>query len=211
VPPREDPRDALCGAPSLADLPAGARVGTSSLRRRAQLAALRPELEVVPLRGNVDTRLRRLEEGACDALVLAAAGLRRLGREDAAGALLDELVPCAGQGALALETRADDEAAAAACGALDDRDAARCLAAERALVRALGASCHTPLGAHARLAGAELELQSFLGLPDGGAWLTDSHCGPAEDPEAVGTAAAERLLAAGAAELLRAAEEQAAT
>ena len=153
VPERVDARDALCGAASLEALPAGARVGTSSLRRAAGLRALRPDLEVVALRGNVDTRLREARRaGDCAAIVLALAGLERLGRSDAVGCTLDELVPAPGQGTLVLEARADDAATRAALSAIDDPHVAACLAAERALARALGASCNTPLGAHAVLA-----------------------------------------------------------
>ena len=137
VPERADPLDALCGAGSLDELSDGAVVGTASIRRRAQLAALRPGLDVRDLRGNVDTRLRRLAEGDFDAIVLARAGLARLGREGE-GAPLPELVPAAGQGCLALEARADDAAVAEAAAALTDRDALTALTAERALVTALG-------------------------------------------------------------------------
>lgn len=208
IPPRADARDALCGAASLAALRQGARVGTSSLRRAAALRALRPDLDVVALRGNVDTRLRKLADGACDAIVLALAGLTRLGRAGEAGGLLDELVPAAGQGTLALEVRADDAAARAATGALTDDATAACLAAERALVRALDASCHTPLGAHAvRAADGALMLRAWLGLPDGSAWLSDELSAAAgEDPEALGAEVGARLRAAGADELLAAAE-----
>jgi hydroxymethylbilane synthase len=205
VPERADARDALCGAPSLAALREGARVGTSSLRRAAALRALRPDLAVVALRGNVDTRLRKLADGACDAIVLALAGLERLGRGDAAGCALDELVPAPGQGTLVLEGRAEDTGARAAAAALEDPRAAACLAAERALVRALGATCHTPLGAHAtRGADGALTLRAFLGLPDGSAWLRDELTGA--DPAALGAEVGARMRAAGADELLRAAE-----
>jgi hydroxymethylbilane synthase len=197
-PARADPRDALCGADSLAALPAGARVGTSSLRRRAQLQALREDLEVVDLRGNVDTRLQRLAEGRFDAIVLARAGLQRLGRET--GAPLEELVPAAGQGTLALEAREDDEAVAGAVAPVRDRDTEVALAAERSLVRALGADCHTALGGHARVSGDEIELRAWVGLADGSAWIADALRG--EEPEALGRAVAERLLAAGAREML---------
>jgi hydroxymethylbilane synthase len=208
VPERADARDALCGAPSLAALPARARIGTSSLRRAAELRALRPDLDVVALRGNVDTRLGKLADGACDAIVLALAGLARLGRADAADCVLDELIPAAGQGALLLEARANDAQARAAAAALEDPHAAACLAAERALVRALDASCHTPLGAHAVLADdGALTLRAFLGLPDGSAWLRDELTDPlGAEPEAVGAEVAQRMRAAGAEELLAAAE-----
>jgi hydroxymethylbilane synthase len=208
VPRRADARDALCGAPSLDALQPGAVVGTSSLRRAAELRALRPDLEVVALRGNVDTRLRKLAERQAAAIVLAVAGLERLGRADAIDAVLDELIPAPGQGALALEVRADDADARAAAAAIGDRDATACLAAERALVRRLGASCHTPLGAHATRNGAGgLTLRCFVGLPDGSQWLRDElSAGQGIDAETFGIAAAGRLIAAGAGELLRVAE-----
>ena len=152
VPEREDPLDALCGAASLDELGEGAVVGTASVRRRAQLLALRPDLEVRPLRGNVDTRLRRLGEGMFDAIVLARAGLARLGRTDE-GAALPRLVPAPGQGCLALEARAGDEPGAAAAAALTDQAALACLTAERALVVGLEATCNTPVGALAELRG----------------------------------------------------------
>jgi hydroxymethylbilane synthase len=209
APARADPLDALVGAGSLAELREGARVGTASLRRAAQLRALRPDLEVVAVRGNVDTRLRKLEEGDLDALVLAAAGLRRLGREAAIGCLLEELVPAAGQGVLALEARADDDGARGAVRAITDAAAWDALSAERALVARLDASCNTPLGAHASLTDAGIVVRSFLGLPDGSEWLRDE-TPAAPTPEEAGALAAERLLAAGAGDLLRRAEELAA-
>jgi hydroxymethylbilane synthase len=199
VPPRADPRDALCGETSLAALASGARVGTSSLRRAAQLRALRPDLEVLELRGNVDTRLRKLAGGDYDAIVLAVAGLQRLGR-DGEGAPLDELVPAAGQGCLAVTTRDGDQDVVAA---LHDAPSARALDAERALVRALEADCHTPVGAHARVlpAGA-LTLRAFVGAPDGSAWVRDELGGA--DADALGAEVAARLLSAGAREVLSA-------
>ncbi len=209
APPRADPLDALVGASSLDELREGARVGTASLRRAAQLRALREDLEVVVIHGNVDTRLRRLAEGDLDALVLAAAGLRRLGREREIGCLLTELVPAAGQGVLALEARIGDEAAAGAARAITDAASWDALSAERALVARLDASCNTPLGAHANIGAEGIVLRTFVGLPDGSAWLRDE-TPPAPDPEAAGELAAGRLLAAGAAELLRRAEELAA-
>ncbi|HEX2234569.1 MAG TPA: hydroxymethylbilane synthase [Thermoleophilaceae bacterium] len=210
VPERADPRDALCGSESLDELAEGAVVGTSSLRRRAQLLALRPDLEVRDLRGNVDTRLRKLAEGEYDALVLALAGLERLGRSGE-GIPLDELVPDAGQGCLALEARSDDERAAEAAAGVTDASALTCLTAERTLVAGLDASCHTPMGANARLQGeAELRLTAFVGMPDGSHWIRDSVEAEAGDPADLGSEVAERLVAAGAAELLEAAERLAA-
>jgi hydroxymethylbilane synthase len=213
APARADARDALCGAESVAALASGARVGTSSLRREAQLRALREDIDVVSLRGNVDTRLRKLEEGDFDAIVLAAAGLERLGRGDASGARLDPdvMVPAPGQGVIALETRIGDDDVRAAVAAISDARTFTCLAAERAVVRALDASCRTPVGAHATWASDdELELTAFAGLADGSAWVRDRLRGAASDAEALGNEVAERLLAAGAAAILREAEEAAA-
>jgi hydroxymethylbilane synthase len=210
TPARGDALDALVGAPSLAALPTGARVGTASLRRAAQLLALREDLKIVVVRGNVDTRLRRLTDGDLDALVLAAAGLQRLGRSEAIGCLLDELVPAPGQGTLVLEARTGDERAAAAVAAIADATAWATLLAERTCVAALDASCNTPLGVHAMVgAGGELVVQTFAGLPDGSHWIRDE-TPPVANPEEAGALAAERLLAAGAGELLAQAEELAA-
>jgi len=201
VPPRADPYDALCGAATLTALPDGARVGTSSLRRAAQLRALRGDLEILELRGNVDTRLGRLAAGEYDAIVLARAGLDRLGRGAEATGSLDEMVPAAGQGTLAVTVRADDADTHAAVARLTDAAAARCLAAERALVRALEADCHTPVGAHATTdADGDLLLRVFVGAPDGSAWLRDDLRGA--DPEDLGTDVARRLQTAGADEVL---------
>ncbi len=200
APAREDPRDALCGAATaLAELPAGARVGTSSLRRRAQLLAVRDDLDVLELHGNLDTRLGRLAAGDFDAIVLAVAGLRRLGRDG--WSATDELLPAAGQGTLAIEARAGDERAAAAIAPLRDGATERALTAERALVSVLGAGCDTPVGAHARvLEDGSLELRSFIGSADGGEWIRDGVSG--SDPGALGEEAARRLLACGAGALL---------
>jgi hydroxymethylbilane synthase len=202
-PAREDARDALCGAPSLAALDHGARVGTSSLRRAAQLRALRADLEVVSLRGNVDTRLRKLDEGALDAIVLALAGLTRLRRQGEAGTVLDELVPAAGQGALALEAR-PGALPAEVLHAVSDPATSACVLAERELVRLLDASCHTPVGAHATmLDDGKIELVAWVGLPDGSEWIRDQVRG---DPQAVAREVGERMLSAGARELLSRAE-----
>lgn len=208
VPVRADARDVLCGATALERLPPGARVGTSSLRRRAQLMAVRDDLEVVALRGNVDTRLRRLGQGEVAALVLAMAGLHRLGREAEAGAVLDEerFVPAPGQGALAVQARVEEEKLRALLGGLDDPSSSACLRAERALTAQLEASCHTPVGAHASLepGSRELTLQAFVGMPDGSQWVRDHLSGDADHPEQLGHAVGERLLAAGGREILTA-------
>jgi hydroxymethylbilane synthase len=204
VPPGEDARDALVGAQSIEALPAGARVGTSSLRRRSQLLALRADVEVVSLRGNVDTRLRKLSEGESDAALLALAGLRRLGRDSEAGAALDPetFVPAPGQGLLALETRSGD-GTRALLEAIADAGARGRLEAERAVVETLDTSCHTPVGAHARIAGERIEVHAYAGLPDGSEWITDRLTGSADDPAGVGAELAGRMLTAGAGELLR--------
>jgi hydroxymethylbilane synthase len=209
VPAREDPADAYVGpARSVAEIPGGARIGTSSLRRRAQLLALRPDLEVVAVHGNVDTRLRKLEAGECEGLVLALAGLRRLGRDAAAsfGFEIDEMTPAAGQGALALQARTADRSTAAAAASITDRTALVELTAERAAVAALGATCNTPIGICARLGDGALELHGFAGLADGSEWVRDRLAGNPDQPAALGEALAERMLAAGARELLERAE-----
>jgi hydroxymethylbilane synthase len=208
APARAAPEDVLCGAESLQALPSGARVGTTSLRRAAQLRAAREDIEVVAIVGNVDTRLRKLEEGVCDALVLARAGLQRLGREREAGAVLDatRFVPAPGQGTLALEGRTGDEATRKAVEAITDRDTLACLLAERAVASALDASCNTPLGAYAVPAGCGcLELRAWVGLADGSAWVKDEMAGGFYDPEDLGRRVAQRMLLAGAQELLSAA------
>jgi hydroxymethylbilane synthase len=207
VPERADPRDALCGAASLEELAAGSAVGTSSLRRRAQLLALRPDLEVRELRGNVDTRLGRLGDGDYDALILAAAGLERLGRGHEGSPLpAEQLTPAPGQGCLALEARSDDEASTAAAAAITDRGSLVRLTAERALVQALDASCRTPLAAYSQLDGEALSLSAFVGLPDGSLWVRDRLDGDAGAPSELGTEVASRLLAASAGEVLEQAE-----
>jgi hydroxymethylbilane synthase len=213
APARAAAEDVLCGASGLDELPRGARVGTSSLRRLAQLRAARPDLNVVSLRGNVDTRLRKLAEGEeLQAIVLARAGLQRLARESEAGASLDpeRFVPAPGQGVIALEGRSGDARARQAVQAITDAQTLACLHAERALARALGASCHTPLGAHALPApGGRLCLRAWVGMPDGSAWIADELEGSIEQPELLGHEVAARMQTAGGAELLRGAEEMA--
>jgi hydroxymethylbilane synthase len=206
VPQRADARDVICGAASLSSVRPGGRIGTSSLRRAAQIRALRDDVEVVSLRGNVDTRLRKLAEGQADALVLALAGLERLGRAGEAGGVIAEFVPAAGQGALALEVCAGvvDRAQLAA---VDDMSSRVAVTAERQLVHALGASCNTPVGAHARWANDRrgLTIAGWVGLPDGSAWLRDEMTG---EPATVGALCAQRMQAAGATELLAQAERE---
>jgi hydroxymethylbilane synthase len=254
VPAREDAADVWIGvgAPlspiggqrrpmeggALDGVPEGAKVGTASLRRRAQLLAARPDLEVVVLHGNVDTRLRKLAEGELDAIVLAAAGLRRLGREDEVSFSLpaEVMTPAAGQGALVLQTRTTSneeggspatEEATRAAASIGDETALRELTAERAVVSLLDATCATPIGVHAHVSGesagaagsesvvgtdgddagaGSLVIEAFVGLPDGSEWIRDRVEGEAEEPAAAGAVLAERLLGAGAREILDRAE-----
>ena len=205
VPERADPRDVLIGGDGgLAGLPAGARIGTASPRRRAQLLAHRPDLVVVLLRGNVDTRLRKWRAGEVDALLLAAAGLARLGISEPAAQPLpvDEFLPAVGQGALALECRADDGATRALLAAVDQPAAATAVAAERAFLAAVGGDCNSAIAAHATLAGGRLTLRALVTDPDGRRRLEERDTAPAADAEALGRTVATRLLAAGAAALM---------
>ena len=205
VPEREDPADVFVGQASrLADLSEGARVGTASLRRRSQLLAARPDLRVVELRGNVDTRLRKLADGDLDGIVLAAAGLIRLGRasEIAFRFGADEMVPAPGQGALALQARAGEPAAATAAAGISHREALVEFTAERAAVAALGATCETPVGLCARHMDGTLAVAGYAGLPDGTEWVRDAVRGDPAQPAALGQALAERMIAAGAADIL---------
>jgi hydroxymethylbilane synthase len=209
---REDPADAYCGeAASLDAIPAGARIGTSSLRRAAQIRATRDDVEVLEVRGNVDTRLAKLASTSLSGIVLAAAGLRRLGREDAIAFRFDEdeMTPAAGQGALALEAREGDAEAAAAAAAITDEDALVELTAERTVVGALEATCNTPVGIRARREPDRLTVDGFVGLPDGSRWVRDSLWGDPDQPGALGLQLAEDLLNAGAAAILRQAEAMA--
>jgi hydroxymethylbilane synthase len=205
APAAEDARDALVGsARSPGDLREGARVGTSSVRRRSQILAIRPDVEVADLHGNVDTRLRKLADGDYDAIVLALAGLRRLGRESEASAVLDaeEFVPAPGQGILLLEARADDTSLAELAGAISDAGTLTRLKAERAVVAALGGSCRTPIAAHGSIEDSGLRLIAYVGAPDGRDWIRDEVTGDRADAEALGSTLAERMLAAGAMKLL---------
>jgi len=207
-PPREDPRDVLVAAVAagIDSLAPGARVGTSSLRRRVQLLARRPDLEAAPIRGNVDTRLRKLRQGEFDALLLAAAGLRRLGLLDATATALDpdEMLPAVGQGTLGVEAREEDAEIQRLVEPLTDAETRTAALAERAFLEAIGGSCTTPLAAYARRTEAGLRLDAFLATPDGAHVLRDGDIGDPKAPEALGRRLAERLLAAGAAEIIRA-------
>jgi hydroxymethylbilane synthase len=202
---RADPRDALLSAAGLrlAELPSGARVGTTSLRRRAQLHALRPDLSITDLRGNVDTRLRRLREGQFDAILLAMAGLTRLGRSAEVTEPLDPglLIPAPGQGAIALECRTADDGVAAAVVALNHEPTACAVAAERAFLAALGGGCNVPLGAFAEPDPASgLRLRALVARADGSVVVRGELRGG--NPERLGRALADDLLARGAGDLL---------
>jgi hydroxymethylbilane synthase len=200
IPAREDPRDAMVGM-RLSDLPAGAKVGTSSLRRAAQLRKLRPDLRIEPVRGNLDTRLRKLDEGQYDAIVLAAAGLKRLGWEERIAEILSpEIVcPAVGQGALAIETRATGTLA---CRRLNDPATESAVTAERALLAALGGGCQVPIGAYASVTGDRLSLQAVVVSPDGSDLVQDRSNGAAADGARIGRELGEALLAAGADRIL---------
>jgi len=204
IPEREDPRDAFLskGYSRIRELPNRARVGTSSLRRQAQLHALRDDLEVIPLRGNVDTRFRKMERGDFDAIILAAAGLTRLGLGDAIREYLDstEMCPAAGQGALAIETRADDVKTIADLKFLDHAPTRIAVDCERAALNALGGGCQVPIGVYAQLRGQELLLQAVVASPDGRQVVREQRSG--SDPRKLGTEVARALLARGAQNIL---------
>ena len=194
---RADPRDALIArtGDGLASLPRGAVLGTASLRRRAQCLALRPDLVAVPLRGNVETRLRKLAHGAVDATLLAMAGLTRLGRAEAATAVLtlEEMLPAPAQGAIAIEIRRDDARIAALVAALDHAPTSAAVSAERAFLAALEGSCRTPIAAFAEIGGSTLHLRGRILMPDGSACREIAREGPVDDAAALGTAAGTAL------------------
>jgi len=204
--PRADPHDALIAARvrTFAELPPGARLGTSSLRRQAQLLCARPDLRIEPLRGNVDTRLKRLDAGGLDAIVLACAGLIRLGWESKITARLDTGVslPAVGQGVIGIECRAADTATREALSALDDGPARAAVEAERAFSRRLGGSCQSPIAAFAQVERDVLTLEGLVAEPDGSRILRDRLSGPVANRESLGEELAERVLAAGAGSLL---------
>jgi hydroxymethylbilane synthase len=207
APEREDAADAWIGpGSSLEDVSEGARVGTASLRRRAQLLAARPDLRVSELHGNVDTRLRKLEGGELDAIVLALAGLRRLGREEEVGFVIpaEAMTPAAGQGALLLQIREGDEETLRAVDPLADERTLRELTAERTAISLLGADCSSPIGVHAVTTGggAAIRVEAFVGLPDGSEWIRDRLEGSSKEPMLLGAELAQRLVATGAREIL---------
>jgi hydroxymethylbilane synthase len=201
---REDARDAFCSPhyASFQDLPQGARVGTSSLRRQAQLKAIRPDLDIHPLRGNVDTRLRKLEEGKYDAIILASAGLKRLGKMELVKQIIppDVMCPAAGQGALAIEIRKGDTITRQHLEFLNDPAARAATTCERALLNRLGGGCQVPIGAHAEMRNGKLHLESIVADPDGCKLLRDSRDG--DDPEKLGNDAAAALLIRGGDQIL---------
>lgn len=206
VPERESVHDVLVANEfrSFAELPTGARLGTGSLRRKAQLLHARPDLHVLDIRGNVDTRLKKLDAGEYDAILLAQAGLNRLGLAERAVEVLplSLMLPAVGQGALAIESRADDAATRAALAPLDHADTHAAVTAERTLLFSLRAGCLAPVGAWARLEGAELVLDAVVLGPDGQRKIAASRRGPAATAASLGQSAADELLAAGAAELI---------
>lgn len=195
--PREDARDAFISrkAKALRELPPGAVVGTASLRRQAFVKRLRPDLKVVPLRGNVGTRLRKLDAGEADATLLAVAGLKRLGLLSAATAILDadEFLPAVGQGAIAVETRANDGATRALVGTINDADTATALAAERGFLAVLDGSCRTPIGGHARMSGATIRFRGMIVAPDGSEAFEVFREGRREDAAELGADAGREL------------------
>ena len=206
VPVREDPRDVLLANPrrKFAELPVGARVGTSSPRRKAQLLAARPDLEVLEARGNVDTRIARLAEGRFDAIVLARAGLSRLGRlEEISEVLAPDLVlPAIGQGALAIYARRDDAATLALLESLDDAASHRAAEAERSLLATLEAGCKAPVAGLARVNNGSLDLSAGVFSPDGSKALKEESAGPASEAASIGRDAGRKLLDRGAAALI---------
>jgi hydroxymethylbilane synthase len=203
---REDARDALLlGSKlserdmSIGDLPANAIIGTSSPRRAAQIKHLRADVVIKDLRGNIDTRLRKLDEGQYDALVLAAAGLRRLGLADRISRVIDhtEMVPAVGQGAIGLETRHDDEKANEVCAMADDLNTRLACSSERAFLRALGGGCQLPIAGHAEIEGKQIRLVGLVAVVEGNRLVKDHIVGPMHDAEEIGTELGRRLLAEG--------------
>lgn len=209
---REDPRDALVSRSRqpLAELPSGVAIGTSSLRRQVQLKRLRTDLVIKPLRGNLDTRLRKLDSGQYDAIVVAVAGLKRLGAFERVTQVFEpeEMIPAIGQGALAIELRADDTRMRSLLSVVHHRDTATATTAERAFLQRLGGGCQVPIAAHARLRDDGLYLIGLVANPEASALVRGARAGPEEEAAALGTALAEELLARGAAEILAAFQRQ---
>jgi hydroxymethylbilane synthase len=203
IPEREDPRDALCGH-ELASLAAGARVGTGSLRRAAQLRALRPDLQIEDIRGNVDTRLRKMDEGRYDAIVLASAGLRRLGWEYRITELFEPatMCPAVGQGALAVETRDDQGRACQIAKRLEHTETRAAVTAERAVLAALGGGCQAPMGAHASVSASAIYVRALIVSPDGAQVIRQEIEGAASEAAELGQSLGEKLLADGGKQIL---------
>jgi hydroxymethylbilane synthase len=203
---RQDPRDAFCSRlySRIEDLPQGARVGTSSLRRQAQLKAIRPDLDIHPLRGNVDTRLLKLEHGEYDAIILATAGLNRLGKTELIKQIIpvEIMCPAAGQGALGIEIREGDAATRRHLEFLNDPAAHAATTCERALLNRLGGGCQVPIGAFAEIRNCKLHLEAIVADPDGSKLLRESRDGSLNDPEQLGNDVGETLLARGGDEIL---------
>jgi hydroxymethylbilane synthase len=198
-PEREDPRDALVcrTAATLAALPPGSVIGTASLRRQAQILYRRPDLKVVPFRGNVETRLAKLDAGGADATLLALAGLKRLGKTESAAAIIEpgEILPAVGQGAIGIMCRTGDARVRDYLAALDDPVTAACVRAERAMLAVLDGSCRTPIGGLAEIDGGVLTVRGLIAKPDGSALIAARETGPLDDPESVGRAVGAALLA----------------
>jgi len=205
---RQDPRDAFCSRfySKVGDLPHGARVGTSSLRRQAQLKAIRPDLDIHPLRGNIDTRLRKLEQGEYDAIILASAGLKRLGKTELIKQIIpaEVMCPAAGQGALGIEIREGDAATREHLEFLNDAAARAATTCERALLNRLGGGCQVPIGAFAERRNRKLHIDAIVAEPDGSRLLRESLDGDLSDPEQLGNDVGETLLSRGGDEILQA-------
>jgi hydroxymethylbilane synthase len=206
IPAREDARDVLVSqhGEKLAELPAGARVGTSSVRRQAQLRSVREDLETIPVRGNLDTRVAKMARGACEGLVLAAAGLRRLGLQHLISQTfsVEEMCPAPGQGALAIEIRRNDDRAAGAVSKLDDRITHLAVLAERAALRQLGGGCQTPIGIHSRIEDRRITVSGVVSDAEGTQIVRASVHGTEEEAESTGERLALELIRAGAGTLL---------
>lgn len=206
TPERVDPRDVIVAGAglNLDSLPSGARVGTSSLRRRSQLLALRPDVQIVDVRGNLDTRMRKAETGEVDAVILAAAGITRMGWADRITHYIDpaQMVPAVGQGAIGVEIRADDAFMAEVCERLTDADTLTCVTAERVVMRRLEGGCQVPIGAHCRREGDRLVMDAFVGSLDGATLLRHRLEGDVAEPVMLGEAMVDRLLDMGATDIL---------
>ena len=212
MPPRVDPRDALVSGAgySLDTLPQGARVGTSSLRRVAQVRSLRPDVEIVDVRGNLDTRMRKAETGEVDVVILASAGITRMGWADRITGYIptEQMVSAVGQGAIGIEIREDDELMRGVMAQIRDEDTFACVTAERVVMRTLEGGCQVPIGAYARLEGDTMVMDAIVGEVDGSTILRAHRTGPASDPVALGEAMVAELIGMGAEEILSAIRQE---